>query len=279
MNFSDINPYIRFFWTRKIGEDYSEPLLAYDFRLFYGLEGKVIIETEGKSFVLAPNSFVIIPPATPYILKCHPDCEGEHLFSIFNFDMNCERSDCKLSIRPQPKHLFKQETVISTDTPPETAQSALFEGDHRTTDMIRETEKLFAARPKFYREECGALLKQIITVGVRRLIEKDAEIPKEIIEILVFVRERYKEPITNAMIAEQVKYHPNHLNRLFKTHMGTSLHSYIINYRLKIARELLIGTDCKIEDVAREAGFDSPSYFAKYFKKKYGTSPLEYRNK
>ena len=279
MNFSDINPYIRFFWTRKIGEDYSEHLLAYDFRLFYGLQGKVIIETEGKSFVLVPNSFVVIPPATPYILKCHPDYESEHLFCIFNFDMNCQKSDHKLSIRPQPKHLFKPETVISTDTPQETAQSSLFEGDHRTTDMIKEIERLFSSRPKFYREESGALLKQIITVGMRRLIEKDTETPKEINAVLTFIREHYKEPVTNALIAGQFKYHPNHLNRMFKAHMGTSLHSYIISYRLKIAKELIIGTDCKIEEVAREAGFDSPSYFAKYFRKKYGISPLEYRNK
>ena len=45
----------------------------------------------------------------------------------------------------------------------------------------------------------------------------------------------------------------------------------------KIARELLVGTNYKIEEIARASGFDSPSYFAKYFKKKYGMPPLEYR--
>ena len=69
MELCDLNPYIRFCWIRKVGEDYSEPLLAYDFRLFYGLEGEFIIEAEGKIFNVTPNRFVVIPPATPYILS------------------------------------------------------------------------------------------------------------------------------------------------------------------------------------------------------------------
>jgi len=279
MNFADVNPYIRFFWTRKIGEDYSEPLLAYDFRLFYCLDGGMVIEAEGRTFSLTSDSFAVIPPATPYIVRQHPEYGDDHLFCIFNFDMNCDKSDRKLTIRPQPERAFKRELIISTDTPRETNRTTLLEGDSQTAEMIREIERLFSSRPRFYREESGALLKRILTVGARKMVESDTETPKEISAILSFIRECYREPITNALIAEQFKYHPNHLSRMFKAHMGTSLHSYVINYRLKIAREMLTGTDLLIEEISRESGFDSPSYFAKYFKKKYGLTPLEYRNR
>lgn len=279
MKFEDINPYIRFFWTRTVGEDYSDKLLAYDFRIFYGLEGHFILETEGKSFEIVQNTFAIVPPATPYMLKRHPDYEEDHLFAILNFDMNCRRSDHRMTIRPQPIHSFLNELVISTDTPPETEHTVIFEGDRRTEELIKEIGTLFSTRPPLYREESGALLKQIITRAARKMKEETKDEPKEISAILAYIREHYREPITNALVADQFKYHPNHLNRMFKAHMGTSLHNYVISYRLKIAKELLIGTDYRIEEIARASGFDSPSYFAKYFKKKYGASPLEYRNK
>jgi AraC-like DNA-binding protein len=277
MTFSDINPYIRFFWTRKVGEDYSEPLMAYDFRLFYGVFGEFMIDTEKKTFCVKPNMFVIIPPATPYRLRLHPDFGDDHLFHIFNFDMTCRRKDHKLTIYPQPERMFNPELIISSDTPDETAQSGCYEGDLQTFDMIKEIGRLFSIRPAFYREECSALLKQIITHGIRKQYENDIRHPKEISAILAFIREHYQSSITNASIAKQFQYHPNHLNRVFKKHMGISLHSYVIDYRLKMARELLVGTNYKIEEIARASGFDSPSYFAKYFKKKYGMPPLEYR--
>ena len=276
MNSADINPYIRFFWTRKVGDDYSEMLWAYDFRLFYCVSGAFIIETEDASFEVVKNTLAIIPPATPYLLKCHPQYGDDHLFCIFNFDMNSRQSDHKMSIRPQPERFFRKEQIISLETTSELARPTVLEGDHSTLDMIKEIEHLFTERPKLYREESGAILKRILTRGLRNIDENTAE-PGEIGEITAFIRSHYREPISNISIAKQFKYHPNHLNRIFKAHMGTSLHSYVISYRLKIAKELLIGTDCRVEEVARMSGFDSPSYFSKYFKAEIGLSPTDFR--
>ena len=277
MNFTDINPYIRFFWTRKVGEDYSEMLLAYDFRLFYCVSGAFIIETKDSSFEITKNTFAVIPPATPYLLRYHPQYGDNHLFCIFNFDMNSRRNDHKMTIRPQPERLFKKELIISADTPPETERTAVFEGDHSTLDMIKEIERLFSDRPRFYREESGAILKRILTRALRKVTENTTSEPREIGEIMAFIRSHYREPISNISIANQFKYHPNHLNRMFKSHIGTSLHNYIIRYRIKIAKELIIGTDCRVEEIARMSGFESPSYFSKNFKAETGRTPSEFR--
>ena len=278
MKTEDINPYIRFFWTRTVGGDYTEELLAYDFRIFYCLSGCFILEAEGKSLEVHPNTFAIVPPATPYTLKRHPQYGDDHLFCIFNFDMNCRRSDHELSLRPQPLRNFEPSLIISTDSPPETAHTVIFEGDHHTGDLIKEISQLFSTRPRFYREESGALLKQIITRAMRKTSEKNTSGPKIINDIISYIREHYREPITNADIAKHFKYHPNHISRLFKAETGKSLHNYIISYRLKIAKELLVNTDCKIEEAARSAGFESASYFSKYFGREFGESPLKFRN-
>ena len=276
MDFSEINPYIRFFWFRTVGDDYVEEILAYDFRIFYGLSGRFFVDTDGKSFEILPDSFAVIPPATPYRLRRAPDSE-EHYFCVINFDMNCKRSDHKMSIRPQPERDFNPSLIISTDTPPETVRPTVFEGDYHTRDMIKEISHLFSARPHLYREESGALLKRVLTQAARKAMEKDPAEPKAVSEIIAYIKEHYKEPITNASIARQLKYHPNHLNRIFKAHTGKSLHNYIIMYRLKIAKELLISTDYRIDDIAQASGFESASYFSKYFRREFGDSPLKFR--
>ena len=190
--------------------------------------------------------------------------------------MNSRQSDHKMSIRPQPERLFKKEQIISLETTPKLSRPTVLMGDGNTLDMIKEIEHLFSERPKLYREESGAILKRILTRALRN-VDENADEPDEIGKITAFIRSHYREPISNISIAKQFKYHPNHLNRIFKAHTGTSLHSYVITYRLKIAKELLIGTDCRIEEVARMSGFDSPSYFSKYFKAEIGLSPTDFR--
>ncbi len=276
MKFCDINPYIRFFWTRTVGEEYSEALLAYDFRIFYCISGSFFVEAEGKSIEIRPHFFAVIPPETPYRLVRASDC-GEPIFHVINFDMSCRRSDHKMTIRPQPKRDFDPQLVISRDCPYELSRTIVLEGNYRTGDLMSEIGRLFASRPSLYREESGALLKQALTIAMRKVCNEGSETPRVINEIIAYIRENYCQPVTNIDIARRFRYHPNHISRLFKEHTGKSLHNYIITYRLKIAKELLVGTDYRIDEIARMSGFDSVSYFTQYFKREFGEPPLRFR--
>ena len=48
--------------------------------------------------------------------------------------------------------------------------------------------------------------------------------------------------------------------------------------RLEKAKELLEGSEMKIEDVAEKVGYNSSYSFARFFKKHMGVSPKEYRD-
>ena len=54
---------------------------------------------------------------------------------------------------------------------------------------------------------------------------------------------------------------------------------YLENIRLRKARELLESTSLSISDIARTAGYNDSNYFARSFKKVYGVSPRDYRNR
>ncbi|HYJ65639.1 MAG TPA: helix-turn-helix transcriptional regulator, partial [Parafilimonas sp.] len=57
---------------------------------------------------------------------------------------------------------------------------------------------------------------------------------------------------------------------------GYSPNSFIKEYRLKKALQLLNNNAGNISEIAFETGFSSPSYFSKCFQKKYGCMPSQF---
>ena len=277
MNFSDINPYIRFAQQRHWQESYPHAVLAYDFRMFYGISGRITVTTPKQQYHITANTFVIIPPACPYRLLLDREETEPHSFGILNFDMTCHRADHKHTITPQTADQFDTALVISREAPPELTEPAFFEGDFQTGELFRRILDIYIRRPHLYHEECGALLKLILTLTHRSAMDRDNRLPKLVEKVMGYVHANYNKDITNASIAQHFLYHPNYVNRVFKEAMGESLHRYMIHYRLKIAKSLLTGTDNSIDEIARAVGFDSPSYFSKYFKQYFGESPLAFR--
>lgn len=61
-----------------------------------------------------------------------------------------------------------------------------------------------------------------------------------------------------------------------KSLIGKPPNTFIREYRLSKALQLLNKTSGNISEIAFETGFSSPSYFSKCFQKKYGYSPSDY---
>ncbi|WP_461533946.1 helix-turn-helix domain-containing protein [Sinomicrobium sp.] len=67
--------------------------------------------------------------------------------------------------------------------------------------------------------------------------------------------------------------------RLFETYCKQSPGEYILQQRMKLARNLLLNPDLNISDVAFMSGFSSVSYFTKQFKLNNNCVPGEYIKK
>ena len=77
--------------------------------------------------------------------------------------------------------------------------------------------------------------------------------------------------------AAQIDLSENHFMRFFKQTLGVSFVTYLRNYRLTKAEEMLYTTDASILDIAQDSGFQNVSYFIREFRNKYGETPLKYR--
>lgn len=65
--------------------------------------------------------------------------------------------------------------------------------------------------------------------------------------------------------------------RLFKKTLNITCFDYIGNYRIMKSMDMLTYTNEAISEIALKCGFNSFSYYTKYFKKKVGCSPSQYR--
>ena len=94
-----------------------------------------------------------------------------------------------------------------------------------------------------------------------------------------YVEVHYGGRITLKDMSEELHLSPNYLCELFKRHTGKNLMEYVTEYRMMKARTYLNHVEYKVSDVAEMVGYKEAKYFSSTFKKIYGMTPLEYRNK
>ena len=83
------------------------------------------------------------------------------------------------------------------------------------------------------------------------------------------------EPLENIAHSLGVSY--SFFRREFKKRCGVSPGQYRLELRLIKAKELLLSTNLSIADISAKLHFECIGQFSTFFKKKSGTSPLEFR--
>ncbi len=94
---------------------------------------------------------------------------------------------------------------------------------------------------------------------------------------LSLIDEFYMNGITLDEIASRMNITPEYLGSLFYKETGVNFSVYIKEFRIKKAKELLIGTEFKIYEIAEKVGYQDPKYFSRVFKEVTGMTPGEYQ--
>ncbi len=91
------------------------------------------------------------------------------------------------------------------------------------------------------------------------------------------IRDRACRGISVDQVCELVDCSRSTLDNLFKKHLGRPVAQEMLKIRLNRAMRLLEDTNMGIEDVAKECGLTSATYFCRFFKREMGTTPALYR--
>ncbi|QDR82678.1 AraC family transcriptional regulator [Sporomusa termitida] len=118
------------------------------------------------------------------------------------------------------------------------------------------------------------ILDEILTCAGRRHRERGRELVEQAVE---YMKNHYMEPLTVAKVASQYGLNSKQFAYLFQKHTGMAPLEFLIEHRLRRARELLYTTACSIADISASVGYSDPYYFSKLFKKRTGFCPSTLR--
>ena len=84
------------------------------------------------------------------------------------------------------------------------------------------------------------------------------------------------EPPTLQELADTIGLSLKKLKEGFKQIYGDSVFSFLFDYKMEVARQLLESGDYNVNEVGLRVGYSTASHFIAAFKKKYGTTPKKY---
>ena len=205
------------------------------------ISGQITYTMNGTQYVSHPGNAVLLPQGGTYSL-CG-DKEG--LFPLINF--HCENLDCR------------QIQVFPLENP----QSFLkdFEAMQSLCLFQENRLKLFSL---FY-----ALLNRIdLSLAAER---------NPLQSVNAMIEEHLSDPrLSNAMLARNLAVSESHFRKLFTQYYHTTPRQYILELRLRKAKQLLADTPFTVTAIAESCGFSSLYHFCRAFKEKTGMTPTQY---
>ncbi len=90
---------------------------------------------------------------------------------------------------------------------------------------------------------------------------------------LKMIANQYQCHISLESISEQLQITPEYLSYLFKRDTGINFVTYLRQYRIEKAKQLLQDSDMKIYEIASAVGFSDAKYFCRVFRNVTGQAP------
>ena len=245
-----------------------------DARIFYIVSGTGTIQVDGATHPLSRGTLVLINEGFPYSLS------GEELdMIVLNFDFTYDRSEIVMFLDPgSPEDSANIRKDVFDDCPVLSAPLVLQGMSHMERDL-RDILSAFQTQRIYFREHTSCLLKAFLIQLARSTLLARTKTNAIANQLICYLQEHYREDLTCDQIAAEFNYHTYHINRIMRNATGTTVHKYLINYRIAVSKSLLSNTNMSIEEIASEVGFKNTPYYSNSFKKIVGCSPSYYRSR
>ena len=107
--------------------------------------------------------------------------------------------------------------------------------------------------------------------------EKEQEAPQGQRLVHAYIEAHYMEDLSVQEMSERFSYSEAYFCKRFKQVYGKSFVSYLTEYRIGRAKELLRNESISIRAAGKAVGYPDPNYFAKVFRRVTGKSPSDFR--
>lgn len=123
--------------------------------------------------------------------------------------------------------------------------------------------------------------KEFLQVLSRYVAEHpEFQMKSDVVEkVITKIKEQFQEPLRLSSLAEELHFNANYLSRLFSEEVGMSFSEFLLQYRIEMAKQLLVKQkQWSMQRIAEFCGFSSQHHLSSAFKKHTKLSPSEYRN-
>lgn len=123
------------------------------------------------------------------------------------------------------------------------------------------------------------LLIRIIQTQTVKAVDTNKVIDKNspLIPILEHIRANIRESINLKELSDKAFMSTTTFYRFFKRELGMSPIEFILNEKMKYAKQLLKNPSIQINEVSYASGFEDCNYFIRIFKKYEGVTPKQYQ--
>lgn len=237
---------------------------------FFLINGTVLVEIGGKTYLIKEHELVIIPKGQMFSIKYFENAVGymggfgttfisgtnttEHALVKYDF----------LRIWGSPKIELTEEAF--------SLQIPLFDRIYEEYASHKPNLDIIRAYFTVILTEADVIYRNTI----REVTSHNNSICNR------FLNELFKESANQAKLsvngyADKLGVTPNHLNKVVKGTTGKSPSIWIEEAIILEAKLLLKGTDLPLSEIAARVGILDQSYFARKFKQHEGITPSEYR--
>ena len=215
-----------------------------EFGLSFCYEGQITYNMGGKKYIENHNNVVILPKGGSYAFSVNKNGR----FPLINFE--CE-------------NLCLDEILV---LPIQNFQACISLYETISTHFLYKSSRLII-HSAFYE-----LLHEISSQSMFR--------SNRLKSVIRYIELNISDPeLSNLTLANQINISEIYLRELFHTHYNTTPKQFILDLRIRKAKQMLINTPFTITAIAKDCGFTNVYHFCRIFKKKTGQTPTEYANK
>lgn len=123
----------------------------------------------------------------------------------------------------------------------------------------------------------NASSRSVLPVDLNQIIDWD-DSDEDIVQLAcTFLRTNLSSAPTLSELSKLVRTSAPNLDRLFHRRLGLSVFEYALELRMFVARQLLLETDHRIQQIAWEVGYSNPGDLSRAFQKRFGMTPRNFR--
>lgn len=143
-------------------------------------------------------------------------------------------------------------------------------------DLNEKIDKIYFCRTI---QEISSILDNTINRMEKQFAKESFNNRHEVELVKSYIYNHYGNDLSLEVLAEYVYMTPSYLSSIFKKEAGMGINSFIKNYRMEKAKDMLENTNIKIKNIGNLVGYSNTSYFCQSFKELYGLTPEKYRQR